>query len=127
MRKRVLHTMLAALVVLSAGCASSHQNLMGSGAALKTVGQQWLSVNEGFVKGCAPTAVQKLPQDQCDKAREFGVKFKQAYPLAIQLYETAVNAKDTSMAADAKSVIRGLSADLVKFGLQVGLTLQEVK
>ncbi len=114
------------LFLVTAGCASTHQGLMGSGTALKAVGQQWLAVNDGFVKGCAPAAP-KLSKAQCDAARSFGEKFKKAYPLAIQLFETAVSANDTAMAADAKSVIRGLSADLVKFGLQVGLALQEVK
>ena len=117
---------LTVALVLSLGCASTHQGLMGSGTALKAVGQQWLTVNEGFVKGCVPSAP-TLPKAQCDAARSFGEKFKKAYPLAIQLFETAVSANDTAMASDAKSVIRGLSADLVKFGLQVGLTLQEVK
>jgi len=118
--------LLAAVLVLAVGCASTHQGLMGSGTALKAVGQQWLTVNEGFVKGCAPSAP-TVPKAQCDAARDFGVKFKKAYPLAVQLFDTAVNANDAAMAADAKSVIRGLSVDLVKFGLQVGITLSEVK
>ena len=117
---------LTVALILSVGCSSTHQGLMGSGTALKAVGQQWLAVNDGFVKGCVPSAP-KLPKAQCDAARDFGVKFKQAYPLAIQLFETAVTANDTAMAADAKSVIRGLSVDLVKFGIHVGVTLQEVK
>lgn len=122
---RRLLILCTAALLLGATC-NTHQGLMGSGTALKAVGQQWVSVNDAFVKGCLPSAP-KLTPKTCADARAFGEKFKKSYPLAIQLFETAVSANDTAMAADAKSVVRGLSADLVKFGLQVGLTLQEVK
>lgn len=122
---RIPLVLALAVLVLGATC-TTQQSLMGSGTALKAVGQQWLAVNGAFVKACVPSAP-KLSKATCDDARSFGDKFKKSYPLAIQLFETAVNANDTAMAADAKSVVRGLSVDLVKFGLQVGLTLQEVK
>lgn len=114
-----------AVLLLGATC-NTQQALLGSGTALKGVGQQWLAVNEAFVKACVPSAP-KLPKASCDQARDFGVKFKKSYPLAIDLFDTAVNANDTAMAGDAKNVIRGLSRDLVKFGLQVGIQLSEVK
>ena len=115
-----------ALILTLTGCAGSTQSLLGAGVTLKAVGQQWEAVNAAFVKACVPSAP-KLDVATCTQARDFGVKFKAAYPLAIQLYETAVNARDANMAGDAKHVIRGLSVDLVAFGLQVGMALQEVK
>lgn len=122
---RIPLVLALAVLVLGATC-TTHQQLMGSGTALKAVGQQWLAVNGAFVKACLPSAP-KLPKATCDEAGKFHDKFKKSYPLAIDLYETAVNANDTAMAGDAKNVIKGLSRDLVKFGLQVGIQLSEVK
>lgn len=122
---RRLLTLCAAVLLLGATC-NTQQALLGSGTALKGVGQQWLAVNDAFVKACVPSAP-KLPKTSCDQARDFGAKFKKSYPLALDLYETAVNAQDTAMAGDAKNVIRGLSRDLVKFGLEVGIQLSEVR
>ena len=80
---RALFIGILSLFLIAASCQGKPQDsqatLMASGKALKAVGQEWLLVNEGFVRGCAPTAPMPLTPAQCDKARQFGAKFKLSY------------------------------------------------
>ena len=116
-----------AVVTLGASCGTGTQEaLLSSGATLKAVGSQWRAVNARFVEGCKPSGP-TLDKKMCDAARAFGEKFQKGYPLAVDLYEVAVNAQDTAMAGDARATIRRLSAELVSFGLKVGIEIQGVK
>lgn len=121
---RIPLVLALAVLVLGATC-NTGPALLGSGESLKLVGNQWLAANAELVKACVPSAP-RLDKQTCDDARAFGVKFKTTYPLALQLFEAAVNANDAGIAGDAKDVIRRLSVDLVAFAAKVGLTFQEV-
>jgi hypothetical protein len=106
------------LVILLAGCASmggAGQSLAVSGEALKAVGNEFVAVANVYKTGCdAKTIAEK----QCLAFREFGVRFKGSYPLAIGLWESARAANDGAASKKAEQVIGELAAQLSALAVQ---------
>ena len=106
---------LALALSLSMGCASFPQLLVGSGEGLKAVGNEFVAVAQVYKHGCDVSKI--IPQSQCQKFREFGEKFKQVYPLAVQLWETARDANDKATQHRADAMIQSLAVGLSNLAL----------
>lgn len=125
---RVPLVLALAVLMLGATCNTSTtgQALVVTGEAIKGVGQDWLAVNKALVDACRPSAP-KLDPKTCADARVFGEKFKKAYPLASDLYYTAVGTNDAALSGDAKAAVRKLAIEGLALAVKVGLTIREVK
>ena len=104
------HTLLAALLVLTLGCATLGQTLRVSGTTLKAIGDQFVSVAEVYKQGCDVDRI--IPADQCQRFRVFGLRFKQTYPLTVAAWEVARRANDVPAEKAAREVIEQLADDL---------------
>jgi hypothetical protein len=117
----------AAVLLLGASCGTTPGvTLVATGETIKAVGTDWLAVNARFVEACKPSGP-TLDPATCGAARAFGEKFKKAYPLASDLYSTAVGTNDAALAGDAKAAIRKLALEGAALAVKVGLTMREVK
>ncbi len=116
MHARCVSLLLLLSLILLVGCASIGQSLVVSGESLKAVGNEFIAVADVYVRGCA---AQTISLSQCVAFRDFGEKFKVAYPMAIQLWGVARNANDVATAKKAEDVIKSLMTDLSVFASQV--------
>lgn len=116
-----------AVLAMGASCGtSSSAALLVTGEAIKGVGQDWLAVNKALVQACKPSAP-TLDAVTCAQARAFAIKFKQAYPVASELYYSAVRVNDIALAGDAKSAVSRLAVEALTLAVKVGMSIREVK
>jgi hypothetical protein len=129
MIQRLALSTVTAVILLAAGAlllgASCNQGVVASGEVLKQVGKDWLAVNAAFVQACRPSAP-TMDKATCATAGQLYDKFRVAYPLAMNLYESGVNANDAQIAGGAKAVIRSLAADGASLAIKVGLNFVKV-
>ena len=119
--------LVAAVLAMGASCGTTPGvTLVATGETIKAVGTDWLAINAKFVEACKPSAP-TLDAGTCKSARDFGEKFKKAYPLASDLYATAVGTNDAALAGDAKAAVRKLALEGAALAVKVGLTMREVK
>jgi hypothetical protein len=119
MRQMTLRFILfLVLLALVASCTSTTQGLLVSGESLKAVGTQFVAAGPAFVTGCQAGTIKPV---DCQTFKAFGEKFKQEYPLAISLWQAAVNANDAAAAKNAAAVIMSLATDLSAIALQAGV------
>ena len=122
-----LTLLTVAILLMGASCGTTPGvTLVATGETIKAVGTDWLAVNAKFVEGCKPSGP-TLDAGTCASARAFGEKFKKAYPLASDLYATAVGTNDAALAGDAKAAVRKLALEGAALAIKVGLTMREVK
>lgn len=98
---------LAVAAVLT-GCATQ-STLATSGESLRQVGVQFVAVNGYYVAGCKDGTIKPL---DCANYGDFGRKFRAEYPVAVQAWEAARNAKDTAAEGRARDAIAALAQEL---------------
>lgn len=101
-------------MLLIAGCATI-KGFTVTGESLKGVGEEFIAVSAVYKSGC--DAGQIAPAD-CAKYRDFGVKFKQQYPLAIALWESARVANDGAAEKQTREAIVKLATELSVLAVQ---------
>lgn len=96
-------------------CATS--TLATSGTALVAVGKEFVAVAQVYEQGChlgtayySTTAT--IPDAQCRAFRDFGLRFKATYPLAVAVWQAARDASDAAATKRAYDVISQLGAEL---------------
>lgn len=101
---------LPLLLALGLGaCATS--TLATSGTALVAVGKEFVAVAQVYDQGCHATPA-TIPDAQCRAFRDFGLRFKATYPLAVAVWQAARDASDAAATKRAYDVISQLGAEL---------------
>jgi hypothetical protein len=94
------------------GCAAKQidTGMLAAGGTLKVVGNQFVQAEKVYAKNCHP--IKPAFKKFCPGMYAFAPKFKKAYNPALDAYEAAVNANDTSKALGAQAAILQLSVEL---------------
>lgn len=115
MVKVISVVMLAILVGGWGGCSTFQTSLVVSGESLKAVGKEFVEVAKLYKQGCDVDKVIKQPD--CQSFKQFGLKFKQSYPISISVWETARAAGDVDTANSAARSITNLAAEMSKLAV----------
>ena len=112
------------LALALTGCATGQgtgTTLIVTGETLKAVGNQFVVVGAAYKQGC--DVAKTITQDRCQKFRVFGLRFKEVYPLSVDLWELARKAGDPTSEKKASGKIVELSTELATFAVGVITTV----
>ena len=107
----LLALMLSATSLVSHGCTAS-QALVVTGESLRVLGDEFVTCAASM--DAALDAGRITPAQYRDWAH-FGVKFKQTYPLGVQLWEAAHHTEDAALERQAAGVVSTLAVELGAF------------
>ena len=107
--------LVLSLALMGQACGTFGQTLLVTGESLKAVGTEFVQVSAVYTQGCTDKTI---PVAQCDKYRAFGTRFKQTYPLAVNLWESARTANDAAAEKMARDVILQLASELSALAVQ---------
>lgn len=100
------------LIILSAAGCARHQPLIVSGTILQQTGEQFIStanlMDEGRQTG-------KITPELYARWRDFGLRFQQLYPVAIQAWKSAREVDDAASTNEALRIIEALARELETF------------
>ena len=110
-----MKTLALLLTLLLAGCGTTgYKTLTASGETLKGIGLQFETIAKVYKQGCDLKTIKAV---DCESFRKFGLKFKQMYPLAVDVWLASQKAGDPTMQAKTRDVILQLSTELTQMGL----------
>ena len=115
---------IAVLVALLVGCAShgGSTSIAVTHASLRTVGENFIVAANAYAQGCDGVPRTIAPAD-CAAFKAFGLKFKAANRVALELFEAGVQFNDTALQGKGRDAIVNLGVELIQLGLKIGLTL----
>lgn len=107
-----------AALLLATGCGSKVPGFAAfttSGLALKAVGAQFEAASNVYKQGCDAAQIKKA---DCEAFRAFGARFKQVYPVTVDLWDAAQKAGDTATEHATRDKILELSTELTRLAVQ---------
>ena len=109
--------LIALVASLLSGCASWRApTLEATGITVEALGEQFVKVAAVFEKGCIEP--RSISMQACAEFRDFGIQFKQAYPLLVGLWKAARDADDPQMQRSVTEVIAHLATSLSKLAAE---------
>ena len=109
--------LLIVVLVLAAACASS-TGFIVSGESLDAAGRAFVAVGQAYNQALD---AKTITTNQYKTWADFAIKFKQAYPSAVQLWKSGVVVNDAALQKNSTAIITSLVSELAKLGTVVGV------
>lgn len=123
MLKHVALSLALALALTTGACAGVTKTLLVSEASLATANNTFADAATEISRRCnAVPQVAPVNPAFCSSFKTFEHKWKQAAPLATQLWKVARNTSDVSIQKNTEATLNTLAGELAGFVAQLGAT-----